>query len=258
MSIQGTRIERRILEGEVHSVSSWADIANSCSDSPAGDALDAYFERVRPIVDDTIDKLSQSTFRQDPIAGRKYSRATSIISSAYKRHGQLLGTAIIERLHDSERLSVWEEEAFKLSHESLKQLQVHDRIEKCLKISLPYGDEERAIPLDCVVFDRDSKTLRSYNIKRGNGSYDAGKKRIITGELLRTNMLLKSYGETLGLDPDFAEAKIVFYYGVRSIPKPLSLVGEDLNDHFEFSVVDAVERVNLYFQERLYDIIEHG
>ena len=71
-------------------------------------------------------------------------------------------------------------------------------------------------------------------------------------------MLLKSYGETLGRDPNLAEAKIIFYYGVRSIPEPLSLVGDELDAHFDFPVVEAVEKVNSYFQERLYDIIENG
>lgn len=51
---------------------------------------DNYLGRLRPFVDDTIEKLGSASFREDPIAGRKYSRATSIISSAYKRHGAIL------------------------------------------------------------------------------------------------------------------------------------------------------------------------
>jgi hypothetical protein len=43
-------------------------------------------ERVAPVVDATIAALSETQFIDDPIAGVKYSRATSIISSAYKRH----------------------------------------------------------------------------------------------------------------------------------------------------------------------------
>jgi hypothetical protein len=35
-------------------------------------------------------------FNEDPVAEIKYSRATSIVSSAYKRHGKILETAIRE------------------------------------------------------------------------------------------------------------------------------------------------------------------
>ena len=69
-------------------------------------------------------------------------------------------------------------------------------------------------------------------------------------------MLLLDYGRKLGFDPVLAEAKIIFYYGLRSIPEPLSLVGHELDDHFGFPVVAALERVNEYFKRRLHAIIE--
>jgi hypothetical protein len=53
-----------------------------------------FMERVTPVVDDTIKALAKTKFVQDPVAGIKYSRATSIISSAYKRHGRILETAL--------------------------------------------------------------------------------------------------------------------------------------------------------------------
>src|SRR5262245_53378861 len=45
----------------------------------------------------------------------KYSRATSIVSSAYKRHGRILETALRESLRESNRHKVWQEDAFKVS-----------------------------------------------------------------------------------------------------------------------------------------------
>lgn len=215
-----------------------------------------FMERLIPLVDDTIEKLGQTKFREDPIGGRKYSRATSIISSSYKRHGQILGEAILERLKECSRFQTWREDAFKLSSESLRELRAHEVLERCLTIKLPYGEAERTIPIDVIVFDKEARTLRSYNVKRGNGSYDAGKRRIITGELLRTNMLLLNYGRSMGVDPSKAEARIVFYYGLRSVAEPLSLVGDDLNEHFGFPVLEAVEAINEYFREKLYQLIE--
>jgi hypothetical protein len=41
-----------------------------------------------------------------------------------------------------------------------------------------------------------------------------------------------------------------------SIPKPLALSGTELDDHFCFPVIDAIEEVNGYFRQRLYSLIE--
>jgi hypothetical protein len=70
-----------------------------------------FMERVAPVVDETIRALAQTKFVQDPVAGMKYSRATSIVSSAYKRHGRILETALRESLRESNRHKVWQEDA---------------------------------------------------------------------------------------------------------------------------------------------------
>jgi hypothetical protein len=229
------------------------ELPNSAIAPPSPNTV---LERLRPFIDDTVDKLRHTTFREDPIGGRKYSRATSIISSAYKRHGKILEAALLERLKDRARLQVWREDEFKLSQESLKQLHVHERLEKCMRIQLEYGNCERTIPIDIVVFDTEAATLTSYNVKRGNGSYDGGKRRIIQGDLLRTHMLLMDYGRKMGIRPSSAQARIIFYYGLLSIPKPLALAGRELDEHFAFPVVEAIEQVNTYFRKRLYALIE--
>lgn len=219
-------------------------------------ALESLLERLRPLIDETIEKLRDTTFREDPIAGRKYSRATSIVSSAYKRHGQILERALLERLKDCARLQVWREDAFKLSHDSLRELRTHQRVEKFLRVELPYGEPERSIPVDMLVFDTRSRVLGSYNVKRGNGSYDAGKRQTILDDLLRTQMLLLDYGRQTGRAPAAANARIVFYYGLRSIAEPLSLVGDELDAHFDFPVIEAIEFVNAYFKRSLHALIE--
>jgi hypothetical protein len=218
--------------------------------------LDGYLERLRPFVDDTIEKLGSASFREDPIAGRKYSRTTSIISSAYKRHGAILDRALLERLKDCARLRVWTDDEFKLSHESLKRVRIGDRLEPLLTKDLPYGERERAIRVDIIVFDEEQESLASYNVKRGNGSYDGGKRRLIQEDLVRTNMLLADYGRTRGLAPARSHAHIIFYYGLLSIPAPLAIPGKDLDAHFNFPVVEAIERVNSYFVERLHALVE--
>jgi hypothetical protein len=69
-------------------------------------------------------------------------------------------------------------------------------------------------------------------------------------------MLLKSYGETFRLNPAKAEARVIFYYGIRSLPRPHSLIGSELNNHFGFAVYDLVETANVYFRQKLHELLE--
>jgi hypothetical protein len=101
-----------------------------------------------------------------------------------------------------------------------------------------------------------NRTLRAYEVKRGNGDFDAGKVRSIMRDLVCTHVLLRSYGQSRGHAVDLAEAKIIFYYGVRSIPRPFSLIAKELDEHFEFPVVEAVEEINTYFRGRLHELLE--
>lgn len=218
--------------------------------------LEEYFERVRPAVDETIAKLAAAEFREDPIAGRKYSRATSIVSSAYKRHGAILQRALLERLKDCPRLRVWTEDEFKLSHDSLRQIRIAERLDSLLDMRLPYGDRERIVRADILVFDEEYRTLRAYSVKRGNGFYDAGKKRTIHEDLVRTQMVLNDYGRRLGLPVKSENAHIVFYYGVMSLPQPLAIPGEALDGHFRYPVREAIECVNAHFVSKLTRLIE--
>lgn len=218
--------------------------------------LESYLDRLRPMVDDTIERLGNASFREDPIAGRRYSRATSIMSSAYKRHAAILDQALLERLKDCGRFRVWTEDDFKLSHDSLQRTHVTDGIEPLLRTDLPYGERERSIRVDILVFNEENGALTSYNVKRGNGSYDGGKRRIIQEDLMRTHMLLADYGRACGLAPTRSHAHVVFYYDVLSLPPPLAIAGSELDKHFGFPVREAIEYVNCYFVERLHNLIE--
>jgi hypothetical protein len=130
-----------------------------------------FMERVTPVVDETIRSLAKKKFLQDPIAGLKYSRATSIISSAYKRHGRILETALRESLRESNRHKVWQEDAFRVSRaaDTLVGSQSEDA---CRQTTLPYGDSVRTIQVDMVAFDSADQTIRAYEVKRAFGQFE--------------------------------------------------------------------------------------
>lgn len=219
--------------------------------------LGPFVARMAPVLQTAFERLAKVSFRPDPIGGVKYARATSIIGSAYKRHGQILGRALLERLKDCGKYTVWTEECFKLSSGAITEGMKGLPPQAYRKIDLPYGEQVQNIPIDLLTYEATIKRIRSYNVKRGNGAYDAGKRRLIFDELLRTQMLLTNYGRFLGLSVERSEAYIVFYYGLRSIPKPYSLVSGDLDEHFGFPVVVAIEAVNEIYRTGLYSLIEN-
>jgi hypothetical protein len=188
----------------------------------------------------------------------KYSRATSIVSSAYKRHGRILETALRESLRESNRHKVWQEDVFRVSRaaDALVGSQTEDA---CRRTTLPYGDSVRTIQVDVIAFDSADQTIWAYEVKRGNGQFDAGKIRSIKRDLMCIQVLLKSYAEELAkLKPAAVESKIIFYYGMRSIPPPWSLVGKELDTHFGFPVVMRIEEANDYFRTKLYALLEEA
>jgi hypothetical protein len=217
------------------------------------DTLDA----LRPVVDATIASLGRARFRVDPIGGERYSRQTSIVSSAYKRHGQILEVAIRHRLGQSKYFDVWHEPTFEVSDISDRAIRGRNAdIPDGSLIELPYGDAGRSLQVDAFVFDRRISSVRSYEIKRGNRNFDAGKKRSLLRDVLCTQSLLRSYAAARGYQSSIVEARVICYFGLRAPPDPLCLVGSELDDHFVFPVQAQVERVNEYFRERLYGLLE--
>jgi hypothetical protein len=216
----------------------------------------SFLQRMEPIVDGTLKNLSEANFRADPLGGKKYSRITSIISSAYKRHGQILGRALLERLLECSKFVVWTEAEYKLPHSAALEYARRLPPEAYRGIQIAYGDEDRSIPVDVLVFNKETGALKSYNVKRGNGPFDGGKRRQLLEELIKTQITLKSYGELQGYSVKEAESYVIFYYGVCSAPACFSLIGEQLDDHFGFPVSGAIEALNGNFRSKLYKLIE--
>jgi hypothetical protein len=213
--------------------------------------------KLTPTVEDTIKRLKQKTFIVDPIAGPLVSRIVSVMSSAYKRHGNILERAIFERLKENPQLEIWNDQLFSVSamadsvaSESLRAPST------LLETNIPYEPNgKRTLQVDIIVFDKEAKTLRAYEVKRGNGEHDAGKKRQILRDILCIQVLLRKYGAFRGCEAMSISSHVISYYGLLSVPRPFALKGTDLDQHFGFSVYAEVEKVNQLFKERLHSIL---
>ena len=105
-------------------------------------------DRLRPVVDETIASLAKTDFRVDPIGGEHYSKATSIVSAAHKRHGRILEESIRTRLADCEYFTVWHEPSFFVSPVADHAITGRNAdILDSLPIELPYLDHGRTSDL---------------------------------------------------------------------------------------------------------------
>ncbi len=220
--------------------------------------MSELIEKMTPLIEETVERLNQKEFRRDPIGGEHFSKIVSVMSSAYKRHGFILERAILERLSENKNFQVWEDRAFAVNAvaDHLVDASIGSP-EELLSAMASYSEEtaKRTLQIDTIVYDKVNKSLRCYEIKRGNGLHDAGKRRSILRDLLCSQVLLKSYGEQNGLEVNSARSHIIFYYGQCSIGKPFSLTKDELDEHFGFEVTEHVEGVNELFRKSLYDLL---
>jgi hypothetical protein len=218
--------------------------------------MGVVLDLVKNEIERTIVSLESKTFLSDPIAGPHFSKITSVMSSAYKRHGFILERAVLEALKQCPHFEAWRDEYFHVP--STVDHMVNGSIAQGAKLigtDYPYSEGERTLQVDAVVFDKNTGILRAYEIKRGFGVHDSGKRRSMLRDILSIQVLLKSYGKERGLDVKEAFSHIIFYYGRCSIPKPFSLTGSEMDAHFGFPIFDAVEEVNKHYKARLFAIL---
>ena len=218
-------------------------------------------EKLKILVDKKVENLSKKpNFRKDPIGG-KYAWSTSVISSAYKRHGAILEKAIVERLKEANHLDVIIEDNFCVSDKAnTYAIQSGKDFTDMQGVNYNYKtkDVKRTLQVDAIVYNKKNKIVSSYEIKRANGNFDAGKTRSIRLDILCTNSLLKDYyRKKKGINANAAYSYIICYYGLRALPKPFSLIADELDEHFGFEVCNEVEKVNNYFKKCIHKMIEN-
>jgi hypothetical protein len=216
-------------------------------------------ELLKEEIDRTIKSLDSKAFEPDPIAGPHFSKITSVMSSAYKRHGMIIERAILESLKRYPHFKVWNDHAFQVSPavDAIVAGSISEP-KKLIGTDYPYSPGTRSLQVDIIIFDERDRTIRAYEVKRGFGWHDSGKKRSMLRDVLCVQVLLKSHGKEKGFDISNAFSRMIFYYGKCSIPKPFSLTGGELDDHFQCGIHAEVEDVNHYFRSRLFEILAGG
>jgi hypothetical protein len=219
--------------------------------------MQSLVELLEPVIDATIQRLNDKDFVPDPIAGPHFSRIVSVMSSAYKRHGYIIERAILEQLKTCPKFTVWTDLEFQVPpNADLIASGALSNPASIIGNDLSYSAGPRTLQVDTLVYHNEASTLRAYEIKRGFGHLDAGKRRSVLRDALCVQLLLKSYGQSKGLNPiTSVSSHVIFYYGTISVPRPFAIKGSELDEHFGFPVRDAVEAVNARFKDRLFSIL---
>jgi hypothetical protein len=249
--------DKLIVAGKVKAVGRYRRPSSDDSFQVVGAGIDGLIASMSAEIEQTIAHLDSSTFTPDPIAGRKYSRIASVVSSAYKRHGFILEQAILKRLRQCPHLQVWNEDEFQISELATRLLGQISGPEEIFSHQVEYAvGKSRSLQIDAVVYDNRSRILRSYEIKRGSAYFDAGKRRSMLNDVLCTQTLLASYGKHKGLRIAQSFSHVVFWYGKMSLKPPFGVRGKDLDSHFDWPVYDAVEEVNRLFRDKLMELLD--
>lgn len=215
-------------------------------------------DKLKPLVDETTRKLNIRKFDTDPIAGKYLSKVVSVMSSAYKRHANIIVRSIFEQLQNYDKFEVWEEPKFAVNEAAKKFVErIIDYPERVFDHEYKYETSPDYIKTDFIVLDKTNNNIYAYNVKRGNGVYDAGKKKLLFRDTLLIQTMLKSYGKSKNLTINKARSYVIFYYGKISLPKLFSLTKNELDTHFNCSIVNEVEEVNKYFKNSLIKIINN-
>lgn len=218
--------------------------------------MTALSEDLRNEIEATIYKLTYKEFTPDQIAGEHFSKITSVMSSAYKRHGFILERAILEAVSQHPNFEAWEDKDFEVSTAADSvATDFMQTPEKALLAQVPYSTGERTLQIDLAAFNKSDGSIRLYEVKRGNETHDAGKKRQMLRDLLCMQLLAQSYAVSKGFSPVRSGAFIIFYYGKMSLKGPFGLKGTELDGHFGFEISAKVEAANALYKKRLLEIL---
>lgn len=219
----------------------------------------AIITDLAPIVEGTVKRLSSRAFSCDPLMGADLSRITSVVSSAYKRHGHILEASIRAALAADGRFIVWTEPTLPIS-QAAESLATSYMSSPTSALSAGIQHEiagHRTLQIDMFVYDTVQKTISAYEVKRGAGAHDAGKRRSMLRDLLCTQVVLRSYAEKiLNLEVRSAHSYVIIYCGAESLGKPFTLTREDLNDHFGCDIVGQIEEVNAYYRSCIENLLQ--
>lgn len=182
-------------------------------------------------------------FPVDPVIGPELSRAISCVSSVVKRHGGLIEMGIAGALKASDRFIVLTNVPLPVTKAAAQLLDARNSDEDLSKIRLSADSEaEGIVNVDLVVVDPEAGWAGAYEIKRGNGVTEHGKRRPIVRKLRAARLVLASFVGQLGYGPvESTTSAVIDYFGSSGFESEFTLTRDQLDLHFGVPVAAVVD-----------------
>ena len=178
-------------------------------------------ENTKRAIAQTAERLSVAVFKKDPLYSASQSFEMSIRSSAIKRHGAIIESAILDALQTSQIVTV----------------------EK-----VAFGTFSREIDVLCV--NHDNKTVLAIDVKRGNGYHDSGKRR----EMVATSEDMS--GELRSFFSGYSTSyRYLHYYSDTDKSHTLSITLKDLKRFTGVDVTPYVDAATMLYSRKVDEII---
>lgn len=121
------------------------------------------------------------------------------------------------------------------------------------KIRLSADSEaDGIVNVDLVVVDPEAKWAGAYEIKRGNGATEHGKRRQSIHKLRAARLVLASYVHQAGYGiMETVTSSVIDYYGASGFTPEFTLSRNELDEHFDVPVAATVDAMTAVLQEEL-------
>ena len=124
--------------------------------------MGVVLDLMKPEIEKTIKRLDTKRFDPDPIAGPHFSKITSVMSSAYKRHGYILERAVLELLRLCPHFEVAGVSSFFQVLPAVGHIVEGSITEptKLIGTDYPYSSGQRTLQVDAIVFNKKYGDIR--------------------------------------------------------------------------------------------------
>ena len=193
-------------------------------------------------------------FPVDPVIGAEWSKTFSIINSVVKRHGLLIQKTLSDALAASGRFEILTDVPLPIT-EAANDLLTSKNCERDLaKIRLKADSKTvRMVTVDLIVVDTENGWAGVYDVKRGNGATESGKRRPIEFGLRAGRLVLASFLSKYGYDDiRSVTSAVIDYYGASGFSKELKLTREELDEHFGVPVLETIDAMTAELQRALH------
>ncbi len=198
----------------------------------------------------------QADFAHDPLLGIGLGSFNSVLSSAVKRHGGVVEEAICYALESSGRYIVLRQVEMPITDAA--EALVASNSSKNLSgfVTTAFGPHRRVAYFDMIAIDTETGCATVVEIKRGSGTTEVKKRKLIERDLQCARLQLRSFLQPrYGCELNAYNSVLIDYYGRSGFPAALTVTREGIDALFGVPVMHLVDGVTARFRTELLRVV---